>query len=486
MLMKYDIIIIGGGVIGCSIAYKLSKYKLNVCLIDKEYDVSEGISKANSGVLHAGFNVNSNTLKSRFNVEGLELYPQLLNELGLEFNNCQKLVIAKNDDEVYHLKKMYQTGLHNGVKGLNIINSQQVKKLQPNVNCNAALLSSATSVISPYQVNIALAESSCVNGVKFYLGKEIVSIEKNDKENKYITTDKNGMTWEAKVVINSAGMYSDIICNMLDESPEKIYSNRGEYYILDNKASEVISMAIYPIPPKDGTGLGVHLTPTMHGNVLVGPSADYINSRSDVSNTRSVMDTMKKEIYSIVPKLKGVDFIKNYSGLRPKLFKKNDKKTFMDFQIFDSEINKGFINLIGIESPGLTAAPAIADYVTEELVSKYFDLIEKEDHQIYKYTYGSKLNLENNKFREIIKIDKRYARFICRCENISEGDIIEAINNPLGVKTLNGIKRRTRAMMGRCQSGYCLPEITKILINQGIEIDEIRLNNNNSGFYDRN
>ncbi len=481
----YDICIIGAGVIGSAIAREASKYKLNIAVIEKESDVAEGISKANSGVLHAGFNVPPNTLKAKFNVEGLNYFPLICNELDVFYKNSKKLVVANNKSELQYLKKLLEQGKKNNCKGLSLINEKQIKKIEPKINGKYAIYSEETAVILPYEFTIALAENAHENGVEFFLNNEVTNITKSDN---YFTvnTNKNSV-FETKIVINGAGLYSDKIASLTNSSNKKIYPCRGEYYIVDSDdAKDILSTAVYPVPPADGKGLGIHLTPTINGNILIGPSADYITEKDNVENTEEVLNRIKKEAYKLLPELKNVTFIKNYSGNRAKLISENSNKKFEDFIIEESKEVENFINLIGIESPGLTASPAIARYVMEDIISQKHDLVKNEKFNPNRKGIKRGKFLSQDEKAELYKKDKNWGEIICRCEQVSKAEILQAINNPLNVKTLNGIKKRTHSMMGRCQGGFCIPKISEILTEEiGMKPNKVRKDRDGSYLYER-
>ena len=480
--MIYDIAIIGAGVIGSAIAREASKYNLNIALVEKEADVSEGISKANSGVVHAGFNVKTGTKKARFNIEGLSYFPKICYELDVPYRLCKKLVVANNEEELKELERLYNQGINNGSKGLSIIKEKKIKQLEPLISGKYALYSEKTAIISPYEFTIALAENAVANGVKLFLESEVVSI-KNENEAFSIQT-KDGKKISAKYVINAAGVFSGSIYSMVAEHEYKIYPCRGEYYILDVESEKYLGMAVYPVPPRDGSGLGVHLTPSINGNILIGPSADYIDEKDDVANTKEVMNILRKEAYELLPELKGIPFIKNYSGIRPKLFNTSSGTNFEDFIIEESDKVKNFINLIGIESPGLTSAPAIARYVIEELIGKKVDLKAKKNFIKKRDGIIRTKFLNESTRKKLIKKDKNYGEIICRCELVTKAEILQAINNPFGTKTLNAIKKRTHAMTGRCQGGFCIPRISQILTEEfGVNPDNVKKNKSESNLY---
>ncbi|MFA5879964.1 MAG: NAD(P)/FAD-dependent oxidoreductase [Candidatus Margulisiibacteriota bacterium] len=460
-----DLCIIGGGVVGAAIAREASKYELKIVLLEKESDVAEGISKANSGVIHAGFNVKPGSLKAKFNIEGLSYFPKICEELDIGYSLCKKLVIAKNDDELKYLEKIFDQGKKNGSPGLSIIAETDIKNLEPNIEGKYALFSEKTAIITPYEFTIALAENAFQNGVNIYLNTEVVGIIKNPDNNFCIQT-KDSKIFTTKYVINAAGLFSDQIAGLIEECEYEVFPCRGEYYILDQQASDLVKMAVYPVPPADGSGLGIHLTPTINGNILIGPSAEYINDKADIRNTKKTMDQLKKEAYELLPKLKNIPFIKNFSGIRPKLFNAKSNTNFEDFIIEESKQMSNFINLIGIESPGLTSAPAIAKYIVETIFSKKIELKEKKKFNAFRQGIKRTKFLASNELLSLIEKDRNYAEVLCRCEQITKGEILAALNNPFQVKTLNGIKKRTHAMMGRCQNGFCLPKIIEVLTNE--------------------
>ncbi|MFW5712737.1 MAG: NAD(P)/FAD-dependent oxidoreductase [Spirochaetota bacterium] len=480
MRPEFDVTIIGGGVIGSAIARELSKYKLKAALIDKEGDVAEGISKANSGVMHAGFNVKPGSLKARFNVQGLQMFPDLCRELGVEFKRCTKLVIAKDEQEHRYLLKLLEQGRQNSCSGLSLLDAAAIERLAPGVSGRTALYSQATGIVNPYQFTIALAENAHQNGVQVFLNTRLVNIERTitDARPAYFTIDTEGRSFTSKIVINAAGNHSDVVARMADpEFPLRLYPCRGEYHILDKEYSQLLRMAIYPVPPQDGSGLGVHLTPTMNGNILIGPSTEYIQGREDSATTEGTMQLLLNEACKLMPALKGAQVIRSYAGIRPKLFHPSTGISFADFHIDESASLPGMINLVGIESPGLTASPAIADYVRDRFIAPRLELIPKDDFALRSPDFRRREFLPLAQRRRLAETDRDFAEIICRCEGVSRAEVIRAIENPLGVRTLNGIKKRTHSMMGRCQGGFCMARVAEIMQARcGSKPDEIRQN----------
>ena len=470
--MKYDLIIIGGGVVGCAIAREASKYKLKCAVIEKEPDVAEEISKANSGVLHAGFNVRPGSLKARFNTDGLRLCPGLAEELDVDYRITGKMVIGKTGSDLAYLERLLAQGQKNGCTGLSIIGKDQIRGYEPQVSAEFALLSESTGIISPFQFTIALAENAASNGVDFLLNNEVTGIEA--AAGGFRLSLAGGGTAECGFLVNSAGIRAADIKSMIEVHETAIYPCRGEYYITDREDGSLMNMPIYPVPPADGSGLGVHLTPTCNGNILIGPSADYIDDGEDLGNTADIMTLLRKEAVELMPALEGRVFIKNYSGMRPKLFSKGSGAGFADFIIESSERFPSMINLIGIESPGLTSAPAIAVYVIEELLGSQTELhINPAFNPVRKgITRSSRLGPAE--LSALTDSDPDYAELICRCEHISRAEILQAVRNPLGAVSLGAVKKRTYSMMGRCQGGFCLPRIIDIIMEEtGLKADEI-------------
>lgn len=462
--MSYDVVIIGGGVIGCAIARELSRYSLSIALLEKEGDVAEGTSKANSGVVHAGFNVKTGSLKARFNVEGAAAIPALCEELGVPYRLTRKLVVAKDKSELPYLEKLLETGRKNGSRGLSIIGGDAIRAVEPDVRGEFALFSELTAVIAPAEFTIALAELAHANGADFFFNARVTRIRK--VEAGYVVATADGATYPARIVVNAAGLYSDTILSMVEEHDRSIHPCRGEYFVLDRVSEEFLKTAVYPVPPADGRGLGIHITPTTEGNIIIGPSAEYINERDDMATTKPVMETLKREAIALMPKLRDVAFIRSYAGIRAKLFVAGGASNFEDFVIEESRENPGFISLIGIESPGLTSAPAIAAYVAREFVAPR--LAPKPNPRAIAARRAPRriADMDASELARACEENPEYGEIVCRCNHISKAELRAAIENPLGTRTLSAIKKRTRAMMGRCQSGFCLPKILEMMTEE--------------------
>ncbi len=455
---QYDIVIIGAGVVGCAIARELSRYDLAVALLDKESDVAMGTSGRNSGVVHAGFNCATGALKTGLCVDGCKRFSDYCAELGVPYKRTGKLVVAFNDEDVKVIEKLKATGDRNGVLDLHIIGREEMEALQPHVGGIAAMHSPWTAVTSPYQLTIALAENAAANGVEVHLETQVLGIRRLKSGFNVRTNQGN---FQTRYVINSAGLFADKIARMVGIKDYRIHPCRGEYFIMDKRISGALNMPIYPAPRAGEGGLGVHLTTSVDGNILIGPSAEYIQRREDYATTRPVMDQLYKEAKELLPLIDRRDFIRDYAGVRPKLVGKT-VGGFGDFVIEEAKTVPGFINLIGIESPGLTAAPMIAEMVAG-IINDKEAMPKKADFNPRRSAPVQFNELSDEEKARLIAEDPDYGEIVCRCEGITLKEIKDAINNPLGVKTVTGVKYRARAMMGRCQGGYCFTRITRLL-----------------------
>ncbi|NQT46131.1 MAG: NAD(P)/FAD-dependent oxidoreductase [Candidatus Omnitrophica bacterium] len=471
----YDVIIIGAGVVGSAVAREMSRYKGSVLLLEKEHDVACGASGANSGVIHAGFNVPTGSLKARFNVKGAKLLRTIAEELDVPMKFTGKLVVALKGPELAQLKHLKAQGEANGVRGLKIISKDELRRLEPNIEGIAALHSPNSGIICPFTLNIALAENALSNGVDIRLNTEVTRISKREDHFRVFT--KKG-TFRGRYVINSAGLMADKIAAMVGLKYFRVQPCRGEYFVLDRASSGLLKRMVYPVPPVRGNVLGVHLTPTIDGNILIGPSAELIHDKYDTRTTGPGLGRLLKEAKLLLPALKSPEIITSFSGIRPKLARPTYRGCY-DFIVKDEPQVRGFINLAGIESPGLTAAVAIAREIALSLKKK----LALKKNGSFKYRREGIVRVRELPLEErasLIRKRKEYGELLCRCEEISKAEIIDALNNPLGVRSMRGIKIRTRAMMGRCQGGFCGPNIIDLLQRKGIDPDEINLRGKNS------
>lgn len=463
--MKYDVAIIGAGVVGSLIARELSRYDLNIILLEKCNDMAMGTSKANSAIVHAGFDSMPGSLKAKFNVEGVELMPSLCGELGVPYKNIGSLVLAFNDSQMTHLTKLLIRGNKNGVPGLRIIGQDKLRQLEPNININAlgALWAPSASIICPYELNISAVENAVTNGVEFVRNFEVknASIEKDGT----VTLFSGTKSVQAKFIINAAGVYSDEIAAMFGAKKHKIIPRKGEYFLLDKIASGLVSHVVFQCPTK--MGKGVLIAPTVHGNVIVGPNAIDIEDKENYATTiQGGIEIMEKARRSIIT-LSTREMITAFGGLRAHL-------ECDDFVVEQSTENANVINLIGIESPGLSAAPALAKHVKELFLSIAGKQTEKTGFNPIRHEPVRFREMNNEQRKEIIKKNSAYGRVVCRCETITEGEIIDAIRAPAGAVDVDGVKRRTRAGMGRCQGGFCGSKVVEILARElDIPVNEI-------------
>lgn len=460
--MIYDVAIIGAGIIGVSIARELSKSKLNICVIEKSDDVACGTSKANSGIVHAGYDPEPETLMAKLNVLGTSMYPKLAEELHFDFKNIGSLVVGFNEDDMKHIQKLYDRGIKNGVPRMKIINQDELRTLEPNISEDAvgALLAESAGIISPYQTTWAIAESAVINGVKLFTETEVHGIEKSDSdENFVIHTGKSEI--QAKCVINAAGLFADKISEMVGARNFEIKPRRGEYFLLDNKCQNLANHTLFQTP--DALGKGILVTQTADGNILVGPTAGDGNSKIDTATTREGQDLVLRKGEKTIPNIPRRNIINSFAGIRAIAYNA-DGTPVNDFIIEEDSLVKRFINVAGICSPGLTAAPAIGVYVAK-IVEKALKVTFEPNKDFIAVRKGieSFKNATDERKSQLIEENPLYGRMICRCEMITEAEIVQAIKSPVGAKDLDGVKRRTRAGMGRCQSGFCSPRVTEII-----------------------
>ncbi len=455
MKQSYDVAIVGAGIVGSFIAYELSRYHLKVALLDKESDAGLGTSCRNSGVLHAGFYYPTGSLKAKLCTEGNRMMRKLQEYLHFPLKSTGKLLVAFRKEEVEELYRLKEQGEANGVE-LEIVKKEGIEKLQPGVQAMMGMYSPNTAIFSPYGATIAAAETAARNGVDVLLQTEVKWVKKSSSFS--IHTNRGALN--ARWLINSTGVLSDKFSSMMGVESYKIYPCRGEYYILDKKLAPILNMPIYPVPAKGVSGhLGVHITPTVEGPILIGPSAEYIEDPEDYSCTMPVLEKLFREGYKLWPHFTRKDIIRTFSGIRAKPIAPGESE-FKDFHIKEDLPN--FINLVGIESPGLTAAPAIAKMV-KGIIENKERLTEKEDFDPYYRGVKRFDPLTEEEKEKLVKHNPNYGEIVCRCEKITKQEILDAINNPIGAKSLVGIKYRSRAMMGRCQGGYCLPKIVSIM-----------------------
>ncbi|MDB2151322.1 NAD(P)/FAD-dependent oxidoreductase [Clostridium butyricum] len=467
----YDIAIIGAGVIGTSIFRELTKYNLKVVVLEKEKDVSMGTSKANSAIVHAGYDPKEGTLMAKYNVKGNEMFEDMCRELSVPFKRNGSLIIAFDDEDMKTVKELYDNGNKIGVKGLQILNKEEVLEKEPNLSSEikGALYAPTGGIVGPFEYTIALAENGVANGGEIKLQKEVCNIEKNDEIFEITTTD--GEVIECKYVINAAGLYGDKIHNLVCEESFNIIPRSGEYFVMDKSQGTVVNHTIFQCPSK--LGKGVLVTPTVHGNLLVGPDAIDIEDREDLGTTGEGLNEIRRTSLKTTDKVNFRESIRNFAGLRA-------QPSTGDFIVEENDKVKGFIDVVGMKSPGLSSAPAIALGVVEIIKNSGLDLVENPNFN-GKREQIHFMELSSEEKAELIKKDPRYGRIICRCESITEGEIVDAIKRSFDVISLDGVKRRCRPGMGRCQGGFCGPRVQEIIAREcNVALEDIVLEKDGS------
>lgn len=463
-----DIILIGAGVVGCSIARELSKYNLDVLVVEKNSDVSEGISKGNSGIVHAGYNEKIGTLKAKLNIEGNKIFDDLSRDLQFPFKRNGAFILAFKDEEMKTLESLKENGEKLGVEGLEILTREEALNIEPNLNKEiVGVLNVKTSgIVSPYEMTIALAENAAENGVEFKLNSKVTSIEKISEG--YKVTLNNKEVVSGKIIINASGLEGAFLNNLVSMTKREINHVKGEYCLFDKVAGAMINKTLFQVPNK--LSKGVLVTPTAEGNLLVGPNA--VEGKT-LETSREGIDEILDKSKKSLEELPVARILNTFSGIRPKTKEG-------DFIIEEVEDAKNFINVIGIDSPGLTAAPAIGVYVVN-MIKEKLDLVEKKNFKKTreKIVRFAELSLEEK--NKLIKEKPAYGHMVCKCEFVTEGEIVEAIHRPIKALTVDAIKRRTRASMGGCQGVGCTLPISKILSRElGIDISDINKNSEGS------
>ena len=466
----YDIVIIGAGVTGSLLAHKLAKYKLKVAVVEKGCDVASGASRANSAIVHAGFDAVSGTLKAKFNALGCAQLPELAKQLDVPYKNNTSLVVGFSEDDKSALGELLERGRRNGVPKLEIIDGKRLRELEPNISPEAtcALLAPTAGIICPYDLTMAAAENACINGTDFFFDFNVTSVRKEGDTVKVCSDDR---IITARFAANCAGSFSDEIARLADPAfPIRIIPRRGEYMVLDKSEGTRVSATIFTVPGKAGKGILV--SPTVDGNLLVGPNAHEVKEKDDTSTTAFGLDEISEGARQLVPSVNLRSVITSFSGVRP-------TPDSGDFHIEPSAVLPNLLNLVGIESPGLASSPAVADYAVEKLEQMGLKLEAREDYNPYRTENGHMRKpfreLSSEEKAELCKKEPAYARIICRCETITEGDILAAIRRPLGAKTVDMVKMRTRAGMGRCQGGFCSPRVVELLAAElGVSVEEIK------------
>ena len=458
----YDVVIIGCGVVGAAVAYELSKYRLRVAVLEKENDVSQGASKANSGIIHAGYDPKPGTLMARLNVRGAQLAERLCAELDVPYRRNGAMVVGFSEEDCATLQELYQRGIANGVKELAVISGDEARVLEPNLSgaVTAALHVPTSAICLPWEYCLALAETAVKNGVELYLEHEVTSIARTEAG---WCVSCGAASFETRYIINAAGVFAGQVQQMAAPADWQDKPARGEYFLLDKCEGSRVSHTIFQCP--SALGKGVLVTPTVHGNLLAGPNSAPVEGQ-DVASTAEGLATVRSTAGRSVPSVDLRQSIRNFSGVRAN----TDRG---DFIIGEAEGAPGFFSAAGICSPGLSAAPAIAEYLVQLMAESGLELTKKDNH----ISRRSKV-----RFRELpaqlraalVESNPAYGRVICRCETVTEGEILDAIHSPIPPRSVDGVKRRTGAGLGRCQGGFCGPRVVELLCRElGISPGEV-------------
>lgn len=458
MNQVYDVIIIGGGVVGSAIAREMSRYQLDIAVMEKNLDVCYETSGRNSGVIHGGFAYDTGTLKAKLCVEGNRDFDKLAEELDIPFKRCGKVLVGNTAEEMESLKRTIEQGKRNGATNLVLIDEQELHDLVPSVIGKFAMFSKNSGIVDPFIYNIALAENAAMNGVQYFFEHEVTAIEQ--KGAVYEIT-AGGKKFQTRWVVNSAGLGCGRISDMLGITGYRVIGSKGDYIILDQRMGEFLPMPVYPVP--SNTYMGIHVTNTTDGNVIVGPNAEVVElkEQNNYGVSQKNMDYLAQDASTLWPCIHKADYIRNYSGILPKWVDENGK--IQDFKIeMKEDIAPRAINLVGIESPGLTAAVPIGKYVVAMMAQRE-ELKENANFNPRRKGIKRFSEMTEEERKAAIAENPDYGEVVCRCAKVTKAEIMEAINNPLGVNTMISVKYRTRAMMGRCQGGYCQMRIEQMI-----------------------
>ena len=449
-MIKY--LVIGAGVVGGMIARELTRYCDSVHIVDRAGDVAMGATRANSAIVHAGFDCKVGTLKARMNVRGSEMMADVCRELGVKYKNNGSLVVGFSDEDEVTLRELYERGVANGVRELSVLHRDEIVAIEPNVGegVTVALYAKTGAIVCPYELCMAAIGCAMDNGATLSLDFEVVAIDKTEQG--YLVRAKDGRTLACEYIVNAAGAYSDVIARMLGDDSFDVHPRRGEYLLFDREFGSLVSHTIFRCPSK--MGKGVLVTPTVDGNLLVGPTAEDITDKEDTSTTAEGQARVRALASEQVCGLPRAGVITSFTGLR-------SVGSTGDF-IIKREGNA--VTVAAIESPGLSSAPAIAEYVAELLGCDKAEA--RADFNPVREAMHAFAEMSEDEKNEVIRRDPTYAHIVCRCEGISEGEILHAIRTNPRARDVDGVKRRTRASMGRCQGGFCTPYIVELIARE--------------------
>lgn len=472
-ILEADVVVIGSGITGCMIARELSRYRVSIILLEKGSDVAQGSSRANTAIIHAGYDADPRTWKGKLNAKGNAMYRQLAEELDVHFSQIGSLVVALEESEIPILEDLMKRGRENGVKGLEIVNREWLLRREPNLNPKAlaALWAPTAGIICPYEMVIALAENAVANGVRFLRETPAAGIVVEDGQVRGVMTNRGFI--RTGFVVNAAGLYADEIAKMAGDDSFRIIPRKGEYHVLDKRMGDLVRTVLFPVPTK--ISKGVVVTPTVDGNVLVGPDARDVDDKEDVSTTPEGLAGVMREARRLIPDIPVREAITQYAGLRA-------VATGDDFIIGPSERVRGFFNAAGIQSPGLSSAPAIAEVIIDMLRDTGLRLVPRPDFNPVRKGIRRFSQLSMSERAKAVWRNPDYGQIICRCELVTKAEIVEAIRRSPGATTIDGIKMRTRAGMGRCQGGFCGPRVLAIL-SQELRIPPEKVTKNGGSSY---
>ncbi len=452
-MKPYDVVVIGAGVTGAAVARELSRRKGRFVVVERSGDVGEGTSKANSAIVHAGFDALPGTLKAKMNVQGSQVMEDLARELDIPYRRNGALVTCLNPEDLPHLQELYERGLQNGVQGLRLLSGDEARAMEPNLSQRVcgALLAETSAIICPFELTLGLAESAVQNGVEFRFSTAVQGLEKTETGWRVHTSQD---VLETRVVVNAAGVAAGELHNAVCDRPIHIVPRKGEYMLLDKTVGDHVSHTIFQLPGK--LGKGVLVSPTVHGNLLVGPTALDVEDPEDLAVTAAGLKDLQEKAALAVDRLPLRQVITSFAGMRA-------HETGDDFVL--EETAENFFDAAGIESPGLSSAPAIGAYLADRIAQK-LSLPENPDFDPIRHAVPHLAGMSPQERAARIRENPAYGAIVCRCEQISEGEILDAIHAPLGARTLDGVKRRTRAGMGRCQAGFCSPRVMELLARE--------------------
>ena len=462
-ILEVDVLVIGAGVVGATLIRELSRYELALLLVEKEVDVSFGTSKANSGIVHSGVHERPGTLKAQLCVRGCQLFPELAAELGFLYKQNGTVVVARSREELARLERLAENGRANGVKELSLLNQDELRRLEPNLSTDlvGGLFVPSGGIVVPFDLVFALTENAVANGARLMVGTEVLGI-KEEKDGFLVRTNRRPL--RAKVIVNAAGLYGGAVAAMGGDHSIQLYARKGEEYLFDRKLEGLVQRTVSPLPSE--VSKGILVIPTVDGNIMIGPTAHRVENY-DLSTSLTGWNEIYSEARKLVPTLEPADLITAFSGLRA-------VGTTGDFMIAPSINSPRFINAVGIESPGLTAAPAIAEYIVELIKDSGLDLRPKRKFNPVRSVVRLR-DLDPKAQAALMQKDPAYGEIVCRCEMVSAGEIRDAVRR--GATTLDGVKLRTRSGMGRCQGGFCTPKVIRLISDElGLPPEQISKN----------